>query len=175
MRMTKDILVEYAERYDRRYRRQDSKVEADMKRLLRRQRYLTRKELIKIGRWKSPRAIHHYESRENDERMVRAVTKFSFSADSERARIQSLLVLKGVNWPLASTILHFAFPDVYPIMDFRVIESLGWDRPASYTFDFWEKYWREIRKMARRCRQPIRDIEKALWQYNKENRKKGQY
>lgn len=62
----------------------------------------------------------------------------------ERVRIESLLGsrrgLKGVGYPVASTILHFAFPSSYAIMDFRVIQSLGWKQPSSYTFDFWQRY-----------------------------------
>ncbi len=122
--MTEEMLREYARRYDRDYPEQDRDIEVEMKRLLRRQRYLKRDSLIKIGRWKSRRPTHHYESPRNDEMTVRDVTEFSFSTRSERARIESLLVLKGVHWRVASAILHFAFPNKYPIMDVRVVGSL---------------------------------------------------
>lgn len=173
MRITKSILVEYGRRYDRGYRQEHREVEIATKRVLDGQRYLRRADLITIGRWKSPRAIHHYESLENDENTVQEVTTFSFSTKSERARILSLLVLKGVSWPMASTILHFAFPDRYPIMDFRVIESLTGRRESpTYTYDFWQEYCAKVRRLAVRYILPIWEVEKALWQYSKESPKR---
>jgi hypothetical protein len=56
-------------------------------------------------------------------------------------------------------------------MDFRVIESLGWKQPSSYTFEFWLEYCAETRGIAGRHKLPIRTVEKALWMYSKENSK----
>jgi hypothetical protein len=110
MQITRKNILEYAEKYNPKYRGTDgSKVEKEMKRLLNKQRYISRRDLIKIGRWKSKRPSRYY--RKNDDLMVIEVTKFSFSTISERARIESLLMLRGIKWPVASAILHFAFPN----------------------------------------------------------------
>ena len=178
MRIGKNEIVEYAKRYELAYEgTTGEEVEKRMKLLLREQRYLTRDDFIEIGLWKSRRPKPHYESLENDDLTVGEVTRFSFGARSERARIESLLMLKGVSWPVASTILHFAFPGRYPIMDFRVIRSLrslGWNgkKPQSYEFNFWMKYCNKIRSLARTHKLPIRTVEKALWKLDKEGSKK---
>jgi len=173
MMIAKQNLLEYAAMYDSRYRGVDKEIEDRMKCLLKRQRYLRGEDLVRIGRWKSPRPLRYYM--ENSDSSTRRVTQLSFSSKDERRRIESLLSsrggLRGVGYPVASTILHFAFSSMYPIMDFRVIESLGWDVPSSYTFDFWQKYCTEVRKVAGEHNLPIRTVEKALWMYSKEKSK----
>lgn len=169
MRINKKNILKYADEYDKQYRTYDSKVEIEIKRLLKKQRYLGRKELLKIGMWKSKRPKRHYRSRENDDLTVKEITKFSFKTKSEKARIKSLLALKGVSWPVASAILHFSFPQKYPIMDFRVIWSLGWNQPSNYNFSFWQRYCKRINKLSQKYNLPIRTVEKSLWKYSKEH------
>ena len=169
MKINKKNILVYEERYDTDYKPKNRVVEEEMKRLLKKQRYLRREDLIRIGNWKSERAKRHYENEENDDLTVREITHFSFNAKSEKARIKSLLTLKGVGWPVASAILHFAFPSKYPIWDFRVLKSLDWPKP--YNFDLWEKYCDEINKISKKYKLPIRTVEKALWKYSKENQK----
>lgn len=73
---------------------------------------------------------------------------------------------------VASAILHFAFPNKYPILDTRVLWSLGWEQPKYYTFDFWQKYCNEIKGISEKVGENIRTIDKALWEYSKENQSK---
>lgn len=166
MIINKKHILKYANEYESNY---DSKDEVEIKRSLKRRRYLGRKELLRIGMWKSKRPRRHYESTENDDLTVQEITKFSFRTKSERARIKSLLALKGVSWPVASAILHFAFPEKYPIMDFRVIWSLGWKQPSHYDFAFWQRYCKRIHKLSKKYNLPIRTVDKSLWKYSKEH------
>lgn len=168
MEITKEKIREYAQKYDERYKgTNDEIVENEMKRWLESNRYLDRERFIKIGLWKSKRPKKKYES--NDDLMVKEITRFSLMTKSEEARIRSLLVLNGVSYPVASVILHFAFPDKYTILDFRAIWSLGWDQPKYYTFNFWKKYCDEIKEISKMMGENIRTIDKALWEYSKEN------
>jgi len=171
MNINRENILKYEAAYNKRYKAHDKKTETEMKRLLKKQRYLRQKELVKIGMWKSRRPKRHYESKENDYLVVEEITKFSFNTKSEKARIKSLLELKGVSWPVASAILHFAFPTKYPIMDFRVIWSLGWKQPSSYNFNFWQKYCKKINALSKKCKLPIRTVEKSLWEYSKEQQR----
>ena len=164
MNISKKNILKYADNYDKNYKGTDEK---EMKEKLEEQRYLTRKDLIKIGCWKSKRPKRHYEDKENDDSTVREITKFSFKTKSEKARIKSLLALKGVSWPVASAILHFAFPSKYPMWDFRVLWSLGWT--AHYNLNLWQEYCSRIRKLSKKYKVPIRTVEKALWKYSKEH------
>ena len=170
MKITKEAIKEYASKYNERYSGTDDEiVEKESKKWLKSHRFLDRGRFIKIGLWKSKRPKKKYES--NDDLVVGEITRFSFATNSEEARIKSLMVLNGVSYPLASVILHFAFPNKYPIMDFRAIWSLGWQQPKYYTFDFWQKYCKEIKKISGKTGESIRAIDKALWEYSKENQK----
>jgi hypothetical protein len=168
MKIIKEKIREYDQKYDKRYKgTNDEVVEKEMKKWLENNRYLDRERFIKIGLWKSKRPKKKYES--NDDLTVREITRFSFTTKSEEARIKSLLALNGVSYPVASVILHFAFPNRYPILDFRVIWSLGREQPKYYTFDFWKKYCDEIKVISRKVGGNIRAVDKALWEYSKEN------
>lgn len=167
MKITKENILKHVQKYDRDYKEKGKKTEDEVKLLLRKQRYLTRKNLITIGDWKAPRARRHYSNNRNHK--VRKISKFSFSTRDEKARIESLDSLRGVGYPMASTILHFAFPHKYPIMDFRVIRSLGLKQPSTYKFDFWKGYFKKIQAISKKYSLPIRTVDKALWKYDELN------
>lgn len=167
MKITKENILKYTQKYDKNYKQKSKKTEDRMKSLLKNQRYLTRKNLITIGDWKAPRARRHYSNNRNHK--VRKISKFSFSTRDEKARIESLDSLRGVGYPMASTILHFAFPYRYPIMDFRVIRSLGLKQPSTYKFDFWKGYCKKIQAISKKYSLPIRTVDKALWKYDELN------
>lgn len=171
MEITKEKIKEYAAKYNHRYNgTEDSFAEDEIKEWLKTNRYLDKQKFVRIGLWKSKRPKKKYES--NDEALVKEITKFSLSTLNEEARIKSLMVLNGVSYPLASVILHFAFPNKYSIMDFRALWSIGWEQPKSYNFDFWQKYCEKIMQIAKEVGEDIRTVDKALWEYSKENQKK---
>jgi hypothetical protein len=169
MDLTKVNIQTYAARYDTERTANDKAVEEEMKHALTTQRLLTKSQFVRIGMWKSPRQKKRYEN--NDEHAVRELTEFSFTAKTEQARVGSLLALNGVSFPVASVILHFAFPERYPILDFRALWSLGWEQPKSYTLEFWERYCAKMLDTASQFALPLRTVDKALWQYSREHQK----
>lgn len=172
MNFSRKKIIEYSKKYDTKYKGSfDDLIERELKNWFLNHKYLDRKHFIKLGLWKSKRPKKSYESKENDDLMVKEITKFALATKSEKARIKSLMVLKGASWPVASVILHFAFPNKYPILDFRVIWSIRWNQPKYYNFDFWEKYVRKLRKIAGKYKVSLRILDKALWYYSKENQK----
>ena len=68
-------------------------------------------------------------------------------------------------------ILHFAFPDEYPILDVRALWSLGMEQPNDYSFQFWMDYCTRLRELSREHGVDLRTLDKALWQYSKEHQK----
>lgn len=166
--LTKENIIKYAERYDFQYIKNNEDVaEMEVKSWLENNRFLNKEMFMKLCLWKSRRPKRQYEK--NCEDIIKEITRLSLSSDNEEARIKILMCLQGVSFPVASTILHFAFPDRYTIMDFRAIWSLGWQQPKNYTFEFWDEYNREIKKIANQFNVTMRIVDKALWQYSKEN------
>ena len=82
--------------------------------------------------------------------------------------MQALLSLSGVGVPTASTLLYFAFPALYPILDVRALESLGVKPRSQYPISFWLGYLEACRALAAQCGVSIRTLDKALWQWSKE-------
>jgi hypothetical protein len=82
--------------------------------------------------------------------------------------MEALLTLQGVGIPTASTLLHFAFPDDYPILDVRALQSLGQKGRSIYPLSFWISYLAACRALAKEHGVTIRTLDKALWQYSRE-------
>jgi len=101
---------------------------------------------------------------------VQEATGIALAATSEILRIQNLLCLKGVGWPTASVVLHWFHDEDYPILDFRALWSLGIEKKMDeYRFDFWMAYVQFCRNLAAENELSMRVLDRALWQYSKEN------
>jgi hypothetical protein len=128
--------------------------------------YYARDELLTVCEWKTSRSRPKVER--NDEAAVEQATRRALGSGDERERMSALISLDGVGVPTASTLLHFAFPDDYPILDVRALESLGQKGKSVYTVDFWLDYLAACRELAMRHGVSIRTFDKALWQHSKE-------
>ena len=156
-------------KYDNARTDSDKQVEEVMKQKLAGQNYLTRDDFIKIGRWKSPRPTKYYES--NSEALVKEISNIAFCTTNEELKIGILTLLKGCSYPVASVILHFKYPNHYPIIDFRALWSLRGIKPPNYTYEFWQKYVDDTRSIAGQLKVDIRTLDKALWKYSEEHQK----
>lgn len=131
--------------------------------------HLERTEFLRLCRWKSPRSQPRCAT--NSAASIREATRIALASADEQAKIYILRSLAGVGWPTASVILHFCDRRPYPILDYRALWSLGFDRPPSYTFAFWWAYTEFTRKLARSTRQDMRTLDRALWQFSKAHQK----
>lgn len=147
----------------------DEKILNDLNADIDKRRYLTLDELKIVCRWKTPRSQSLVNK--NKEADVEAITKVCFSTDNELLRIGSLLLLEGVQYPTASVILHFFHADHYPVLDFRALEALGVKQPKQYDFNFWWAYVLATRKIAKENGVSMRTLDKALWQWSKNQAK----
>lgn len=128
--------------------------------------YFTKSEFLALCHWKSPRTGPRCA--ENQEGFVTEVTRTALASPDERLRIEVLTLLRGVDWPTASVILHFGFKDLYPILDFRALWSLEIEDAPAHDFAFWSSYTSHCRTLAQRARVTMRVLDCALWQYSKE-------
>jgi hypothetical protein len=134
---------------------------------VRQRRFLTKEEFLAVCRWKSPRSQPRCQT--NSPSFICEVTKVALSTAEERLRIEVLTLLDGVSWPTASVVLHFFHSDAYPILDVRALESLGVKRSVQYNFAFWREYVHCCRRLSKRYKVSMRTLDRALWQYSKDN------
>jgi hypothetical protein len=128
--------------------------------------YYTRGEFMEVCAWKTVRS--RPKVARNSERVVTEATRMAFATGDEAARMVALLSLEGVGVPTASTLLYCVFPDDYPILDVRALESLGVVPRSQYPVSFWLAYLAACRRLALRHGVSIRTLDKALWQHSKE-------
>lgn len=127
--------------------------------------HMTRDDLIVVATWKWKGGRTRQLCKLNSEEDVAEITRVSFSTRSERLRIGALLALSGVQWPMASVILHFAFPTKYPILDVRAMAAVGGSK--LYTFEKWQAYCNLCRQCASENGVSMRTLDKALWTFGK--------
>ena len=129
---------------------------------------LTKPTFIEIINWKSPRVRPIFEK--GDFRIYKKgiVKCLSLSDDY---KLPSLMELPGIGAPIGSTILHFIYPDRFPIMDVRTCEALyGLGYIESKARD--EKRYPAFRGVIldikkQHCGYTLRQIDKALFAYDK--------
>jgi hypothetical protein len=130
--------------------------------------YLTKPELVKVCRWKSPRAIKHIQRNRAD--TIKKTTKAAFATRSEQKKLSLLTTLYGVSVPMASSILMLTNPARYGVIDIRVwqlLYEMGTVKSNAdgMGFDFkqWYKYLMIIRFFAKKYKVGARDIERTLF------------
>jgi hypothetical protein len=112
--------------------------------------YYTREEFIAVCRWKTSRSQPLVAL--NSSADVEEATRAALGGASERDRVRVLRGLRGVDWATASVLLHVAFPERYPILDWRALHALGVRQPSAYSFRFWWAYVEDWRCLSLRLR-----------------------
>jgi hypothetical protein len=129
--------------------------------------YYTLEEFRTICRWKTVRSAPLVAR--NTARRVKAATAVALrESSSEVERMDALRSLDGVSWPTASVLLHLAYPERYPILDWRALHALGVRDRSSYNQRFWEAYVREYVGLIDLAGVDGRTLDQALWQWSKE-------
>lgn len=129
--------------------------------------YLIKTEFVTLCEWNSTRPRKLYRS--NAEDFIREITRVSFATKHERVRVEVLTLLNGVSLATASVLLHFCAPDPYPILDQNSLWSVQATPPKKYDFEFWLAYVQYSRKLAKQAKVDMRTLDRALWQYAREN------
>jgi hypothetical protein len=126
----------------------------------------SRTNLEVIFRWKTGGRGISRLSRNTDTEIEDAL-RMAVGAQTERAAVAVLCGLYGVEVPVASAVLTAINPQRYTIIDFRALESLG---IKSYyaTVDYYLVYLAQCRDLAHQHSIGLRELDRALWQWSKE-------
>jgi hypothetical protein len=168
-RMPLDQVHKWAARYA--YDVDDDRIIDAIAPAVRERGHFLRDEFMTTYRWKTHRTIRHAEKYSDAE--IADVTGVAFRQTDEKLRICLLRALDGVDWPVASTLLHVGLSPEYPIIDFRALWSLNSAMPAYINFEFWWAYVECCSKLAAQAGVSVRELDKALWAYSEANQPPG--
>jgi len=132
--------------------------------------FLNKEYFTRLGRWKTLRWRRTRES--NNEHEIIEATHSAYVAKNDLEKLNILRGLKGVGIAVASTILYCLEPDKFAIYDYHVRNSLrkagklvtGAKGSISKT---WLEYTRVVRELSDLYSKPLREVEKALYAYDK--------
>lgn len=88
----------------------------------------------------------------------------------EENKLSILDDLYGIGVPVGSTILHFIYPSIFPIMDIRVAEVLyysGYLKAKSRTLNNYAVFRIAVLRIAQQSKCTLREIDRALFAYHK--------
>lgn len=138
--------------------------------------WLTKRELEKICRWKSHRAIVLVKS--NPPRLIKLITKEAFKSRNEKNKVELLIKLRGVSIPMASSILMLKNPKRYGVIDIRVWEilyKLGTvttnPKGVNFKINEWYRLQMILRYFAKKYVVTVRAIEYSIFIVHQEFQK----
>ncbi len=170
------FIKEWHPRYDEKNHGEDKYkiIMAIVKQELSNKGTLLKKTFKEIYYWKAARAWWRVDSNN----FGKYTKKFrSILQTPEDQKIKALRELPGIGIPVASTILHFMYPEIFPIVDFRTVEVLQYanqlDESRSFyhfrdTLQGYSFFRRTIAHIAKQHpRWSFRQIDRALFAYHK--------
>ncbi len=127
-------------------------------------------EFLKIGLWKSVRQKNRYLK---NKAIVEKITKEAFLEQDEMKKMQILCDnLEGVDIPTASAILSIVYPEKYPVIDIRCLQTLAENgfsiKTTPPNVKIWLQYLGIIRDLAKEFEVTPRDVDMALFAWHAE-------
>lgn len=179
MDLIKEEVLELIKKYNEvSYAKREKELFGEIGKNIKDRKYLKKDEFLEIVKWKAARAIRKAEA--NSEEVIEKITKFAFEIDNEEVKIMVLTSLNGVSIPMASSILTIPFPEKYGIIDIRgwhTLYNLGLVEYKKDVFNVkdWLIYLKIIRELGKEYNLSPRDVDKAIFMYDKINRKGNLY
>ena len=174
LRFPESEINHWARQYIKRQREKDWVREQhliDLKDKIQARGDLTKDELRKIARWKSPRRAAL--TLENTDTFINDITITAFTATDDWTKLLTLTQLRGIGQPTASAILHLYDEGQYPILDIHALWSVGLPWTARNSYPFWLEYIEFCRNTANRNDVSMRELDRALWKYSSNYAKTG--
>ncbi len=151
----------------KRYRDDADRKQLQMGERARRRGYYTRREFIEICAWETRRRVHKYYE-DNSETSVRRQTQLALGERDEVRRMKALTSLRGVGLPMASMLLHLAYPELYPVIGKRALWSLNCTC-THISVKLWLSFMSSCRELAASSGMSLRDLDRALYEYSRAN------
>lgn len=172
--MNKKEIIDWTRKYDEDYRRYDYEIEKNLHKKFRKNKFMTKSDLIKINEWKfsglKGRKKINLRNISDDDSFIKLISQNAFKIKNDKHKIKLLSTLDGVGVALASVILTFYDPKNYGVIDIHVWRELFGKEPQdmfNVKKEFYLKLIKRLREIAKKYNLKVRDVEKALYKKNK--------
>ena len=127
-------------------------------------------DLRRISLWKVDRVLGVSETTIEKLRRLAQLENVSVSDPFVEEIINELVNSQGVGFPMASAILKFIKPDIFPIIDVRAYRALRGVKPyySTYTYKKYVDYTNDLVKMAERLNRPLREMDEQLYCFDED-------
>lgn len=85
--------------------------------------------------------------------------------------IENLVISQGIGFPMASAILKFIKPTVFPIIDVRAYRALTGKKPyyATYSYEKYIDYAEKVSEISKKLNRPLKEIDEQLYCYDQKH------
>lgn len=129
---------------------------------------ITEDDLRRVSLWKSNRVLS--VSSETLDKLNELSTKEDVTLRDTLVKevIEELVISQGIGFPMASAILKFINPTIFPIIDVRAYRALTGKKPyyGTYSYEKYINYAEEVTSLANRLKLPLREIDEQLYCYD---------
>ena len=141
-----------------------------LKRLRDEHRPLTLDDLRRVALWKIDRVLEIPDTVLEKLKELAVAQALQFDSEQSREALELLVSCPGVGFPVASAILKFLRPDVFPIIDVRAYRALFGKRLryASYSTGVYFDYARRILEISKQLDVPLHEVDQQLYCFDRD-------
>jgi thermostable 8-oxoguanine DNA glycosylase len=135
---------------------------------------ITEDDLRRVSLWKSDRVLS--VSDETLEKLEKLSQSKSIKLRDKivKETIELLVKSQGIGFPMASAILKFINPSIFPIIDVRAYRALTGKKPyySTYTYEKYIEYAEALHELSKILDRPLREIDEQLYCFDEDNNRK---
>lgn len=126
---------------------------------------ITVEDLRRVSLWKSDRVMAVTEETLKKLEELSAKKDVKIRDDIVKDVLERLVLSQGIGFPMASAILKFINPAVFPIIDVRAYRALTGKKPyySTYSYEKYMDYAEELVKISKKANRPLREIDEQLY------------
>lgn len=130
---------------------------------------ITEDDLRRVSLWKSDRVLSVSQKTLDKLNELSAKSHIKIRDNLVKEVLEDLVISQGIGFPMASAILKFIKPTVFPIIDVRAYRALTGNKPyyTTYTYEKYMDYAERLTEISKRLNRPRREIDEQLYCYDK--------
>ena len=127
-------------------------------------------DLRRIALWKIDRVLSVSDETLEKLRGLAIQENLTIEDNVVKEVIEELVSSDGIGFPMASAILKFIRPDVFPIIDVRAYRAFTGSKPyySTYTYEKYKEYAQNLHSYAQARNRPLREMDEQLYCFDQD-------